>query len=116
MSTYTPDFWRILKIRFSSTDKVHYRVLATWSGSYTWGESWKISSGIEGFEDKEDHYISPQTSGSTYRLNKTREGANGYLMSVYTDYYNQAVKQYGEGNFIFDLINAENFLKEYHEH
>lgn len=115
MSEYNPDYWRILKIKIGADGKLHYRIIATWAGSYTWGSSWKISSGVEGFEDKGDYFESPQSSGSTYILYKNREGANGFLMNTFQYYREQFVNEYGEGNFTFELIELDDFLKEYNE-
>ena len=51
MSTYTPDSWVIVKIQSEKYGTI-YKVLAGWSGSYLYGASWKLSSGIVTFEDK----------------------------------------------------------------
>ena len=50
MSTYTPDSWVIVKIQSEKYGTLH-KVLAGWSGSYLYGASWKMSSGIITFED-----------------------------------------------------------------
>lgn len=111
MSTYNPDYWRVLKVRLGEGE-LHYRVIASWSGSYVWGSSWKISSGIEGFVDKGDHYESPQNSGSTYLLSKDREGMSGIMSGIFQNYQDQCKEEYGD-DFVFELIDLEQFFKEY---
>ncbi len=49
MSEYTPDNWVIIKI---NGDDPHYRVLAGWSGSYLYGSSWQLNSGIVRVEEE----------------------------------------------------------------
>ena len=44
MSEYTPDRWCV--IRIPDAKETLYKVFASWSGSYTGGDSWKLNSGI----------------------------------------------------------------------
>lgn len=85
MSTYTPDSWVIVKIQ-SKTYGTLYKVLAGWSGSYLYGASWKLSSGIVTFEDKGEHYESLQDSGSTYILYKSSERMSGIMLDVFAGF------------------------------
>lgn len=76
---YHPDNWVIIKIK---GDDPHYRVLAGWSGSYLYGPSWRMNSGItrveedvieSEFNDKKytkDVYKFYGSSGSCYICNK----------------------------------------------
>ena len=81
MSTYTPDSWVIVKIQYEKYGTIH-KVLAGWSGSYLYGTSWKLSSGIVTFEDKGEHYESLQDSGSTYVLYKSSERMSAIMASA----------------------------------
>lgn len=74
---YKPDFWKIIKVN-SPTDP-HYRVFATWMGSYTEGESWRMNSGITRVEKDEDYFYFYGSSGSCYACYW-----DGYRTSVYT--------------------------------
>ena len=82
MSTYTPDSWVIVKIQSEKYGTI-YKVLAGWSGSYLYGASWKLSSGIVAFEDKGEHYESLQDSGSTYMLYKSSERMSAIMASTF---------------------------------
>ena len=82
MSTYTPDSWVIVKIQYEKYETI-YKVLAGWSGSYLYGASWKLSSGIVAFEDKGEHYESLQDSGSTYVLYKSSERMSGIMAGTF---------------------------------
>ena len=82
MSTYTPDSWVIVKIQSEKYGTI-YKVLAGWSGSYLYGSSWKLSSGIVAFEDKGEHYESLQDSGSTYTLYKSSERMSAIMASTF---------------------------------
>ena len=44
MSEYTPDRWCV--IRIPDPKETVYKVFASWSGSYTGSDSWKLNSGI----------------------------------------------------------------------
>ena len=88
MSTYTPDSWVIVKIQ-SEKYGTSYKVLAGWSGSYLYGASWKLSSGIVTFENKGEHYESLQDSGSTYVLYKSSERMIGIMASTFASFEEQ---------------------------
>ena len=82
---YTPDSWVIVKIQSEKYGTI-YKVLAGWSGSYLYGASWKLSSGIVTFEDKGEHYESLQDSGSTYVLYKSSERMSGNMLDVFASF------------------------------
>lgn len=88
MSTYTPDSWVIVKIQYEKYETI-YKVLAGWSGSYLYGASWKLSSGIVTFEDKGEHYESLQDSGSTYVLYKSSERMSAIMASTFASFEGQ---------------------------
>lgn len=99
MSEYTPDCWVIVKVSLKGGTP-HYRVLASWFGGFTWGDSWKLSSGIEDIIDEGEILVMPQTSGSVYRLWKTSERLSG----VSTGVFNNFAKQLKEGE-IFEIVD-----------
>ena len=88
MSKYTPDSWVIVKIQFEKYETIH-KVLAGWAGSYLYGASWKLSSGIVTFEDKGEHYESLQDSGSTYVLYKSSERMSAIMASTFASFEKQ---------------------------
>ena len=88
MSKYTPDSWVIVKIQSEKYETI-YKVLAGWSGSYLYGASWKLSSGIVTFEDKGEHYESLQDSGSTYILHKSSERMSAIMASTFVSFEEQ---------------------------
>ena len=88
MSTYTPDSWVIVKIQYEKYETI-YKVLAGWSGSYLYGASWKLSSGIVTFEDKGEHYESLQDSGSTYVLYKSSERMSAIMAGTFASFTEQ---------------------------
>ena len=88
LALYTPDSWVIVKIQFEKYETI-YKVLAGWSGSYLYGASWKLSSGIVTFEDKGEHYESLQDSGSTYVLYKSSERMSAIMASIFASFEEQ---------------------------
>lgn len=66
---YYPDGWCIVRIEGSDP---HYRVFASWSGSYLEGESWKFNSGIVEciYHPENDEYCFIGQSGSRYICKK----------------------------------------------
>jgi hypothetical protein len=98
MSTYHPDLWVIVEL--TSKKGTHHRVLASWYGGYTSGNSWKFSSGIEGVEIEStpegNFYSMPQTSGSTYVCHENNYGMSGYTTNVFASYQKEADESDGE--------------------
>ena len=88
LALYTPDSWVIVRIKSEKYGTI-YKVLAGWAGSYLYGASWKISSGIVTFEDKGEHYESLQDSGSTYILYKSSERMSAIMASTFASFEEQ---------------------------
>ena len=88
LALYTPDSWVIVKIQSEKYGTIH-KVLAGWAGSYLYGASWKMSSGIVTFEDKGEHYESLQDSGSTYVLYKSSERMSAIMASTFASFEEQ---------------------------
>lgn len=82
-TVYQPNNWQVIKVVPKSTPEItHYRILAGWTGSYSYGSSWKLSSGIEQIIDLTFNWKVPQTSGSVYVLNKHQEHMSVATMGV----------------------------------
>ena len=83
MSTYTPDTWVMVKITYKGEDI--YKILAGWSGSYLYGSSWKLNSGVTKVELEGDYYSFYGHSGSVYQCHKNAYGFSGYTSQVYSN-------------------------------
>lgn len=68
---YIPDNWVIFYIK--NNEEIIYKILAGWSGSYLYGTSWKINSGISKIEEAENEYYIHGYSGSIYCCRKNSE-------------------------------------------
>lgn len=68
----TPDCWTILKVNYKG--ETFYKLLAGWSGSYLYGTSWKLNSGIDKVEVDEDSYLFYGRSGTVYKCHKEGYG------------------------------------------
>ena len=69
---YEPDNWVIVKI--PNIEGGHfYKVVAGWSGSYLYGDSWRVNSGITSIDDLGEYYLILGVSGSVYKCRKTGE-------------------------------------------
>lgn len=66
-----PDYWCIIKV---SGNDPHYRVFATWTGSYLTGSAWRMNSGITKAVDLGDRYEFHGESGSIYYCLKNSYG------------------------------------------
>lgn len=72
-----PDRWMILKIiEHHASGKMHYRVFATWGGSYLGGQSWQMNSGIKSVDEDNSYFYFTGASGSVYACYKG-EGVYG---------------------------------------
>ena len=107
MSTYTPDSWVIVKIQSEKYGTIH-KVLAGWAGSYLYGTSWKMSSGIVTFEDKGEHYESLQDSGSTYILYKSSERMSAIMAGTFASFEEQLKGNDGA----IEVIDSEEYEQE----
>ena len=88
-NAYTPDYWTIVKIT-TPQDKLIYKVFATWRGSYTMNEAWRMNSGITNVEIEGNYIKFYGTSGSVYKLvNKESE----YRTTAYTQSILNHMKQ-----------------------
>jgi len=66
MSEYTPDRWVVLKIKEGKGTFPFYKVLGGWSGSYIYGDSWRMNSGITSVFERENTVDFYGESGSMY--------------------------------------------------
>lgn len=83
MTEYVPDRWVVLKLTPKTDEGVcHYRVFATWSGSYLSGNSWKLNSGIVQATRTEGAWSFLGDSGSTYLCRDGGYGLSGYGAGV----------------------------------
>ena len=106
MNEYTPDHWIILRIK-PLTGAVIYKILASWSGGYTYGDSWKLSSGIKTFELSEDEstIVSEQYSKSVYHLRRSCERESSMIYSMRKSFEEKLV-----GIAQVDVISSEIIL------
>jgi hypothetical protein len=99
----TPDTWVIVEIQ----DSIHpgypprQKILSGWSGSYLYGDSWRMSSHIKEINIKvnQDFYTVKTESGSTYTLFKSRQG----LRMSNSGIYNELKEKFGDRIEIIEL-------------
>ena len=104
MNTYNPDNWVIIHVDGNTP---HYRVLCGWHGGYLHGDSWKLSSGIEGLEDCGTYWKLPQTSGSVYHLRKGGEHISGITAGVLATLETKNCTRVDFNTFVKDFNNRE---------
>jgi hypothetical protein len=78
----TPDKWMLIRITGTNP---HWRIFATWGGGYTYGDSWRLNSGVGGVENKDEWFDFHGYSGSLYRCYKMSYGTTMYGMNVLKD-------------------------------
>lgn len=69
---YTADNWVIAKITVNN--ETIYKLIVGYSGSYLYGSSWRINSGITSVEEDETHFYFHGSSGSVYKSYKDGYG------------------------------------------
>jgi hypothetical protein len=77
---YKPDCWVMLCI--TNKDEKIYKILAGWSGSYLYGQSWKLNSGCVGVKQDGDYFMFEGSSGSVYTCHKDTYRCNSIMSSV----------------------------------
>jgi hypothetical protein len=75
----TPHKWMLVRVKGETP---HWRIFATWNGGYLHGDSWRLNSGVESVENKDEWYDFIGHSGSVYRCSKTGYGVTAYGMGV----------------------------------
>jgi len=98
-----PDSWVIVEIQ----DPIHpgmppiQKIISGWSGSYLYGDSWRMSSRIRQLNIKADSdYIEAITeSGSTYKLLKQYQGLRMSNEGIYM----QLKQKFGDSLEIVEL-------------
>lgn len=95
----TPDAWVIIEVKTPAGQ--FQKILSGWSGSYLYGDSWRMSSPMKELNIKvdEDHFIVETGSGSTYKLFKSRQGLRMSNASI----YNQLKEKFGDMLEIVEL-------------
>ena len=95
----TPDAWVILEVNHEG--KQFQKILSGWSGSYLYGDSWRMSSPIKNMHiDIDKDYITVETdSGSVYNLRKQYQG----LRMSNAGTYNQLKEKFGDSVEIVEL-------------
>ena len=81
MSDYTPDKWAIVHITSKDHPPID-KVVGSWYGNFTGGDSWRINSGIEKVVDTENVYEVHGYSGNVYYCKKGCEGMSAYTEMV----------------------------------
>ena len=95
----TPNSWVVIEVNHEG--KQFQKILSGWSGSYLYGDSWRMSSPIKNLHiDIDSEWITATTeSGSTYRLLKESQGlrmSNGGI-------WNQLKEKFGDSVEIVEL-------------
>jgi hypothetical protein len=91
--TYTPDRWVVVKLQINS-DTI-YKVLCTWYGSFTTGESWQINSGITSIEDRGNTWAFTSISGSVYVCPKQGQGFSAYGKATFDRMFSRVAEVEG---------------------
>lgn len=95
----TPDNWVIVEVNLEGEQ--FQKIISGWSGSYLYGDAWRMSSRIKEMKiDIDSNKIVVYTrSGSWYNLYKDRQG----LRMSNSGIYNQLKEQYGDAIEIVKL-------------
>ncbi len=104
---YIPDNWQIIRVTSTDTLVEYYRIIAGWSGGYTYGSSWKVSSGCEQVFDMGDYWQVQQSSGSVYMLHKNNERPSIATAGVLESLVQSNI------NTVLEIVEMESILGEF---
>ena len=95
----TPDSWVIVEVNHEGEQ--FQKILSGWSGSYLYGDSWRMSSHIKEINIKvnQDYFTVDTKSGSKYNLFKSRQG----LRMSNAGIYDELKEQFGDKVEIIEL-------------
>jgi hypothetical protein len=117
MSEYHPDKFTLLEIN-PDEEETFYKVFGTWGGSYLYGDSWRMNSGIERAVMDSGMISFIGRSGSVYSCNISSEGISGAsgrgtlqgLLDKYKDQIRVVTLQECIDNKYFPIEEAEEDL------
>ena len=94
-----PDSWVILEINHNGEQ--FQKILAGWSGSYLYGDSWRMSSPIKemNIDVNKDYIVVETNSGSVYNLRKQYQG----LRMSNAGIWNELKERFGDSVEIVEL-------------
>ena len=95
----TPDAWVIIEVKTPAGQ--FQKILSGWSGSYLYGDSWRMSSPMKELNIKvnQDFFTVETDSGSCYTLWKSRQG----LRMSNAGIYNELKEKFGDMLEIVEL-------------
>lgn len=95
----TPDAWVIIEVKTPAGQ--FQKILSGWSGSYLYGDSWRMSSPMKELNIKvnQDYFTVETDSGSIYKLWKSRQG----LRMSNAGAYNELKEKFGDMVEIVEL-------------
>ena len=102
--TYTPDSWVVINIG------EHWKVLATWYGSYLLGDDWRLSSGVDGIIEEDTYWVISNVSGSTYICYKSAEGLSSLGADILTNLQKIANVEVKNANEVYGYFNISSRL------
>ena len=106
MAEYQPNVWILLKI--TTPDEILYKVLAGWYGGYTYGDSWKINSGITKYKEQDSSIEFHGNSGSVYICHKEVERTSMTTEQIFNN-----LKKIDKPGYSVEQISFEDFKKEF---
>lgn len=95
----TPDAWVIIEVNHEGEQ--FQKIISGWSGSYLYGDSWRMSSRIKNIHidiNKDDITVETD-SGSVYNLRKQYQG----LRMSNAGIYNELKEKFGDAVEIIEL-------------
>lgn len=87
MSTYNPDRWALLYVKYPDEPEEVVRVYSGNYGGFAGSNTWKLSSEVEVTEVEGDLMKFTTASGSVYTCHKNCYGMSGYMAGVYESIY-----------------------------
>lgn len=101
--THQPDNWVLLRV--DNTEGVFYNILSGWSGGYTTGDSWRLSSRVTEITDNGNCYTIYTESGSVYTC-----GKNAYCLRMNNVHiWEQLKRVHGD---VVSMVDEEKLLAE----
>jgi hypothetical protein len=88
---YKPDCW--VMVCFTNNGEKIYKILAGWSGSYLYGQSWKLNSGCVSAKQDGDYFLFEGYSGSVYSCHKDTYRCNSIMSSVLSRFEEEVQNQ-----------------------
>lgn len=108
---YNPDCWVVIEITEHASAKPSsvFKILGGWYGGFAGSNYWRLSSGVVNLQEKDGVITVPQSSGSTYVVNRVDERMSGIMAATFAGFEEDVAK---DGKYTIKVIGVDELIEK----